>query len=70
MVAGSIQRWTPRNGTGVIETGEGVLVWFHLSAVRGEDITTIAEGMRVEVDIEHTPQGKYDSRARSVRRST
>lgn len=40
MVAGTVWRWTPRNGTRVIETGDGTLVWFHLSDVRGESITT------------------------------
>ncbi|BDT84437.1 hypothetical protein FMUAM8_02010 [Nocardia cyriacigeorgica] len=68
VVAGIIWRWKPRNGTGVVKTDDGRLAWFHLSAVHGESINTIAEGMPVDVDIDDVPQGEYEFRAKSVRR--
>ncbi|MFE3441899.1 hypothetical protein ACFXNW_02590 [Nocardia sp. NPDC059180] len=67
VVAGIIWRWKPRNGTGVVKTDDGTLVWFHLSAVHGESISTIAEGMPVDVDIDDVRQGEYEYRAKSVR---
>lgn len=63
-----VWRWKPRNGTGVIKTGNGMLVWFHLSAVHGETVATITEGMPVNIQIEHIPQGEYTCRAISVAR--
>ncbi|NEW38197.1 hypothetical protein GV792_21655 [Nocardia cyriacigeorgica] len=68
VVAGTIWRWKPRNGTGVIMTDDETLVWFHLSAVHGESISTITQGMPVDVDIDDIPQEGYEYRAKSVRR--
>ncbi|MGW4713659.1 hypothetical protein [Nocardia sp. NPDC004260] len=71
MDSGTVWRWKPRNGTGVIELDDTnhTLVWFHVSAVCGDlNITTIAEGLSVYVEIEPTPQGGFACRATSVHR--
>lgn len=68
VTAGTVFRWNPRNGTGVIELADGTLAWFHLSTVHGETVATITENMPVEVEIEHIPQGEFTCRATSVRR--
>lgn len=65
---GTVWRWKPRNGTGVIRTDDGTLVWFHLSAVPDESVTTIQVGMPVQAEIEHIQQGEFECRAVSVRR--
>lgn len=70
MDKGTIRRWKPRNGTGVIELADGTLAWFHLSTVHGETITSLEEGMPVDVEIEHVQQGEYACRATRVQRST
>lgn len=68
MVTGKVLRWKPRNGTGVIQADDDDrLIWFHLSSARdGLGITTIAEGVEVDVDVEPIPQGEYPCRARAV----
>lgn len=71
METGTVWRWKPRNGTGVIELddADSTLVWFHLSDARGDlDIATIAEGLSVDVDVEPIPQGECTCRAKSVHR--
>ncbi|MEV4129518.1 hypothetical protein [Nocardia sp. NPDC049707] len=71
METGTVWRWKPRNGTGVIklDDADNTLVWFHLSDARGDlDITTIAEGLPVDIDVEPIPQGEYACRAKSVHR--
>lgn len=70
VTVGTVWRWKPRNGTGVIELADGTLAWFHLSAVHGETVATITEGMPVNVEIEHIQQGNFTCRATSVRRIT
>lgn len=68
MTRGTIWRWNSRNGTGSIKT-DHELVWFHFSAFDNAEISDIAEGLPVDVDIDHTPQGKYTCRASHIRLS-
>ncbi|WP_327112128.1 hypothetical protein OHB12_27770 [Nocardia sp. NBC_01730] len=71
METGTVWRWKPRNGTGVIKLDDvdSTLVWFHLSDARGDlDIATIAEGLPVDVEVEPIPQGEFKCRAKSVHR--
>ncbi len=71
MQSGTVWRWKPGNGTGVIklDDADSTLVWFHLSDACGDlNITTIAEGLPVDVDIEQIPQGEFTCRAKSVHR--
>jgi cold shock CspA family protein len=67
---GTICRWSPYKGTGVIQTCDGTLAWFHLSAFDDETLMSITEGMPVDVDIDHTPQGDFTCRAARIQRSS
>ncbi|MBF6463755.1 hypothetical protein IU427_00995 [Nocardia beijingensis] len=52
-----------------LDDADNTLVWFHLPDARGDlNITTIAEGLPVDVEIEPIPQGEFTCRAKSVHR--
>ncbi|MFC3964214.1 cold-shock protein [Nocardia jiangsuensis] len=69
MDRGTIHRWNPATGTGVIRIGE-TLVWFHFSAFDNASVTDIAEGLPVDVDVDHTSQGEFSCRAARIRLSS
>ncbi|MFE7796990.1 cold-shock protein [Nocardia sp. NPDC057440] len=66
---GTIWRWNPAKGTGVIKLPDETLVWFHLSAFDNAEFNDIAEGVPVDVDIDHTPQGEFLCRASRIQLS-
>ncbi|MBF6127788.1 cold-shock protein [Nocardia brasiliensis] len=68
MEQATVYRWSSRNGTGVLTRDGGKPVWFHVSSVANDDVLTLQEGDRVDVEIENVPQGEYECRATSVRR--
>ncbi|MBF6331111.1 cold shock domain-containing protein [Nocardia transvalensis] len=68
MEQATVYRWNIQNGTGVLTRPNGSPVWFHLSSVAQDDVLTLREGDLVDVEVENTPQGGYESRAISVRR--
>jgi len=63
---GTIWRWSPTKGTGVIRSDSGELVWFHFSAFDNAAFGDVAEGLPVDVDIDHTPQGDFQCRASRI----
>lgn len=67
---GTIWRWNPRNGTGVIRLDTGTLVWFHFSAFDNATLGDVTTTIPVDVDIDHTPQGEYTCRASRIRLSS
>lgn len=69
VTVGTVWRWKPRNGTGVIQLADGTLAWFHFSAFDDETVPSVTEGMPVDVDVDHTPQGDFTCRAARIRRS-
>jgi cold shock CspA family protein len=69
VTVGTVWRWKPRNGTGVIELADGTLAWFHFSAFDDETVLSVTEGMPVDVDVDHTPQGDFTCRAARIIRS-
>ncbi len=70
MDRGIIWRWNPNKGTGVIQLADESLVWFHFSAFDNASVTDIAEGLPVDVAIDHTPQGDFSCRASRIRLSS
>ena len=66
---GTIWRWSPDRGTGVIRTTDETLVWFHISAIDDIPFGSITTNLPVDVDIDPTPQGDFQCRASRIRRS-
>lgn len=67
---GTIWRWSPDKGTGVIKLPDKTLVWFHISAFDDATFSDIATGLPVDVDIDHTSQGDFVCRASRIRLSS
>ena len=61
---GKIKRLIRERGFGFITTEDGKEVFFHRSALAGEDFDTLEEGTSVEFDLERGPKGP---RATNVR---
>lgn len=70
MTRGTIWRWNPRNGTGVIALRDSSeLAWFHFSSFDDAPLSQVAAGLPVEVDLDRTPQGEFACRASRIRLS-
>ena len=67
---GTIWRWSPDKGTGVIRTSDDTLVWFHFSAFDNANFGNITTDIPVDVDIDPTPQGDFECRATRIRLSS
>ncbi len=61
---GQIKRLIRERGFGFIIAEDGKEIFFHRSALAGEDFDTMEEGTSVEFDLEKGPKGP---RAMSVR---
>ena len=61
---GKIRRLIRERGFGFITTEDGEDVFFHRSALAGEDFDALEEGTSVEFDLERGPKGP---RAMNVR---
>lgn len=67
VVAATVWRWKPTNGTGVLKTDDdGKYVWFHVSHLDGLKYAEVHEGLPVELSIDWTPQDKFECRAEHV----
>jgi cold shock CspA family protein len=69
MNRGTIWRWNPRTGTGVIALVDTIpeLAWFHFSAFDDASFPEVSVGLPVEVDVDHTPQEDFACRAWRIR---
>ena len=54
---GKIKRLIRERGFGFISAEDGDEVFFHRSALAGEDFDTLEEGASVEFDLEKGPKG-------------
>ncbi len=54
---GKIKRLIPLRGFGFISAENGEEVFFHRSALRGEDFDFLEEGTDVEFNVERGPKG-------------
>ena len=63
---GKIWRWEPKRATGVIESFDGVHIWFGLNAILGRNFDEISIGDMVEVEYKHAQQGSHSLRAVSI----
>ena len=54
---GTIKRLIRERGFGFITTEDGKEVFFHRSALAGQDFDTLEEGTSVEFDLETGPKG-------------
>jgi len=54
---GKIKRLIRERGFGFITAEDGEDVFFHLSALEGEDFDALEEGTNVEFDLERGPKG-------------
>ena len=61
---GKVKWFNEKKGYGFIETDEGSDVFVHYSAITGDGFRTLAEGQRVEFDVE---EGQKGLQAKNVR---
>ncbi len=57
MATGTVKWFDDAKGFGFIEREEGEDVFVHYSAVEGEGYKSLAEGSKVEFDVEEDPKG-------------
>jgi CspA family cold shock protein len=57
MATGTIKRLVRERGFGFILGQDGVELFFHRSALQGEEFDTLAEGQAVEFDVEKGEKG-------------
>ena len=57
MAEGTVKWFNDSKGFGFIEQEDGEDVFVHFSAVQGEGFKTLAEGDRVEFEIQQGPKG-------------
>ena len=57
MAQGTVKWFNDSKGFGFIEQEDGEDVFVHFSAVQGEGFKTLAEGDRVEFEIQQGPKG-------------
>ncbi|MBD3166089.1 cold-shock protein [bacterium] len=64
-MTGKVKWFNEAKGYGFIEGEDGKDVFCHYSAIQGDGFKTLAEGERVEFDVEQGPKGPA---AKSVKR--
>ena len=57
MAQGTVKWFNGSKGFGFIEQEDGEDVFVHFSAVQGEGFKTLAEGDRVEFEVQQGPKG-------------
>jgi CspA family cold shock protein len=58
---GRVKWFNPEKGYGFIESETGDDVFVHYSAIKTQGFKTLAEGQRVEFDVEKGPRGNQAS---------
>jgi CspA family cold shock protein len=66
MATGTVKWFNEAKGIGFIEREEGGDVFVHYSAIVGEGFKTLAEGDRVEFEVEDAPKGPRAANVRVV----
>ncbi|ACV26533.1 MULTISPECIES: cold-shock protein [Kangiella] len=56
-ITGTVKWFNESKGFGFIEQEQGEDVFVHFRAIQGDGFKTLAEGQRVEFDIEQGPKG-------------
>lgn len=57
MSSGSVKWFNEAKGFGFITTDDGKEVFVHFSAIKGDGFKTLAEGERVDFEVEQGPKG-------------
>ncbi len=57
MATGTVKKLVRERGFGFIQASDGVELFFHRSALPGEEFDALAEGQAVEFDIEKGEKG-------------
>jgi cold shock protein len=63
---GKVKWFNEKKGFGFIERDEGEDVFVHFSAITGSGFRTLAEGQRVEFEVEKGPKGLQASNVKPL----
>jgi cold shock protein len=63
---GTVKWFNDSKGFGFIEQESGEDVFVHFSAVQGDGFKTLAEGDRVEFDVQQGPKGLQSANVRKI----
>jgi cold shock protein len=66
MMEGKVKWFNERKGYGFIEKDDGGDVFVHFSAIVGDGFRTLAEGQRVQFDVEQGPKGLQSKNVRPL----
>ena len=58
-ITGTVKWFNDSKGFGFIEQESGPDVFAHFSAIKGDGFKTLAEGQKVEFEINHGPKGLH-----------
>ncbi|NIQ97193.1 MAG: cold-shock protein [Desulfuromonadales bacterium] len=66
MVQGTVKWFNDAKGFGFIEQDNGPDVFVHFSAIQGEGFKSLAEGERVEFEVQDGPKGPQAANVQKV----
>ena len=66
MVQGTVKWFNDAKGFGFIEQDDGPDVFVHFSAIQGEGFKSLAEGERVEFEVQDGPKGPQAANVQKV----